>query len=106
MTALSAAAALRLIAGRIEAGQIPAPSPLWPIVFRAADADQARTIAASLGITGPEVKELPEEDGSGWLRLSGETGGLRVQITASTEPVLLDPLGEPESAWSLAGVTS
>jgi hypothetical protein len=104
-------AAVRQMCDAIDADP-SVPIPVWgrqfcPAVFRADDSPEpagALAIAESLGVTEAEVKECAEEDG-GWpyLEVTGKAGVLHVRITALAEPVLLDPLGEPQVAWSLAG---
>lgn len=100
---MTAADALRLIAGRIEAGQIPPPSPSWPLVFHAETEDHARAIAASLALTTEQVLTGLSDEGWPWAEIRGNAGGVPVRITADAGAVLLDPLGPPHAAWSLAG---
>jgi hypothetical protein len=104
---MTPADALRLMAGRIEAGQIPAPSPAWPLVFHASDEDQARAIAASLGVSVEQVLTGLDDEGWPWAEIRGNTGGVPVRITADAGAVVLDPLtddGIVESTY--AGVAS
>jgi hypothetical protein len=84
--------ALRLIAGRIEAGQIPAPSPAWPLTFHAADEDQARAIAASLALAVEQVLTGLDDEGWPWAEIRGSAGGVPVRITADAGAQVLDPL--------------
>lgn len=92
MSAAEAVAALRLIAGRIEAGQIPVPSPSWPLAFHASDEDQARAWAASLGVSVEQVLTGLDDEGWPWAEIRGNTGGVPVRVTADAGAVVLDPL--------------
>jgi hypothetical protein len=96
MTRAQSAAALRRIAGRIEADPaIPPLSPHWPLVFPAGTRSPAEleAIARSLGVdAGAET--LADEEGLPWLRVRGHAGGVLVEVTADTGPVLLDVLAE------------
>lgn len=89
---MTPADALRLMAGRIEAGQIPSPSPSWPLTFHAGSEDQARAIAASLGITVEQVLTGLSDEGWPWAEIRGNAGGVPVRITADAGAVLLDAL--------------
>jgi hypothetical protein len=98
----AAAAALRRMADAIEAGTVPEPSPHWPLEFRTRDLAALETAAHALGVQDWIRGGGQDEDGGPWAWLSGHVGGVAVRITADERPVLLDPLGEPETAWSLA----
>jgi hypothetical protein len=97
---------MRYITDRIEADEsIPLPAWCWALPFRAGalDREGLKAIGASLGAEDVTVEDLGEEDCLSWYRLRGHVGAVPVEVTADGGPVLLDPPGEPEAAWSLAG---
>jgi hypothetical protein len=94
---------LRMLAGAIEADEtVPLPASCWPLTFHAQDREALQAAARSLGLEDRVIGGGQDEDGGPWTWLTGHVGGVAVRITADERPVLLDPLGEPETAWSLA----
>jgi hypothetical protein len=75
---------------------LPAPSPVWAIEFRAQDEEQAALIAASLGMAGCARHDSFDEDGTPVMELAGKAGVWRVRITADTGPALLDELDDDD----------
>jgi hypothetical protein len=102
-TRAEVAKGLRMLAGAIEADEtVPLPASCWPLTFHAGDRQHLQAIAVSLDARDRVIGGGQDEDGEPWTWLSGHVGGVAVRITADERPVLLDPLGEPETAWSLA----
>lgn len=88
----SVASALRLMADLIESGKIPEPSAKWPMVFCAADEEQAWAVASALGVAGRSVLTDLSDDGWPWMKITGQAAGIAVEVTADAGAVVLDPL--------------
>jgi len=93
-------ASLRKLAGRLEADQsIPVPvigRQYSHLTFYADESPEPAgplAIAASLGVTGVQVRDCAEEDDDWpYLEVTGMLGALHVRIAAEDGPALSVPL--------------
>jgi hypothetical protein len=90
-TRTEALADLARILDRLRADEtIPVPAACWALTFHADDGASAEAIAASLGVTGRESAEYPEEDGLPWMQITGNAGVWKVRITADAGARVLE----------------